>query len=67
MEGGGQGDVIRVRAPPAQRNMRELGDTVPPSPLCCEFHQNGAIIGGEEEGERKKRENFMSDCDIVIV
>ena len=47
--------------------MWESGDTVPPSPLCCEFHQNGAIIGGEEEGEREKRENFMSDCDIVIV
>ena len=57
MEGGGQGDVMRVRAPPAWSQ----GILFLPLLFVVNFHQNGAIMGGEEEGrrEKKKRELYI--------
>ena len=48
---------MRVRAPPA----RSQGILFLPRLFVVNFHQNGAIMGGEEEGrrEKKKRELYI--------
>ena len=62
--GEGEGDV-NTNTPPAWRHEGvTVGDTVQPSPLCCEFHQNGAIRGGGRAEERR-RGYFMSNCVIM--
>lgn len=49
---------------PSKEHEGVRGYCVPPSPLCCEFHQNGAIMGVGRAEERRS-EHFVSDCDIV--
>ena len=41
------------------------GYCVPPSPLCCEFHQNGAIMGGRRKEEASILCGIVTLCDNV--